>query len=62
MSDDSNLINVGTPENPVFVSQRSLHPGTDPGNEEWEMIANGGIVLPDAALDNLIKKVKEDEN
>ena len=57
MSDDSNLINVGTPENPVFVSQRSLHPGTDPGNEEWEMIANGGIVLPDAALDNLIKKL-----
>ncbi len=61
MSDNSNLINVGNPENPVLISRDSLHPDTPQGNEEWEMIADGSIDIPEPALDNLIEKVK-DEN
>ena len=56
-----NLINVGTPEKPVLVSEKVLQPTTNEGNEVWENIANGTISLPLSALDNLIKKT-EDEN
>lgn len=55
------IINIGTPENPVQVSEVLLHPGTDRGKEEWEMVANGSIILPDGALDKLLQMTK-DEN
>lgn len=61
MSDNPNLVNIGTPEQPVFVSKEALKPNTPKGNDEWEMIADGSIDLPGPALDNLLKKI-EDEN
>ena len=43
----SNMINIGTKENPVLVPEKALHPETPEGNEYYGMIADGSVELPD---------------
>jgi len=62
MSNNPNYINVGTPENPVMVSGDILHPETPEGQEEWEGIATGSIIIPHEALENLIKQVSDEKH
>ncbi len=57
----SNTVNIGSKENPVIVPEIAMHPETPEGDEYFQMIANGSVVLTDEVLDALLEKIK-DEN
>jgi hypothetical protein len=62
MNDNLNMINVGTQERPVMVPEKALKPNTDEGNDWWEMLASGSVVLPDEDLETLLKAVKNENH
>lgn len=59
IAEKPNLINLGTSEKPIEVSKHLLYPDTAEGQEEWQMIAEGSVVLPDEALDKLLELTKK---
>ena len=50
------MVNIGTPERPVLVPEKSLQPKTAEGREWWGMVAEGSIVLKPDELNGLLKK------
>lgn len=59
MSDETNTINIGTAERPVFVPQEAVQPNTPEGEEYWQGVASGSIVPDEETLDLLLKKINE---
>lgn len=49
------MVNIGTPERPILVPQKSLEPNTDKGREWWGMVAEGSVVLEPEKLDRLLR-------
>lgn len=49
------MVNIGTPERPILVPQKSLEPNTDEGREWWGMMAEGSVVLKPEEVDRLLK-------
>ncbi|HKC04696.1 MAG TPA: hypothetical protein VKC54_02390 [Patescibacteria group bacterium] len=56
---NQSMVNIGSPEAPIYVSEKSLHPETKEGSEWWNSFASGSIILTDEALDILLKKTDE---
>jgi hypothetical protein len=56
---NQNMINIGSPEAPVYVPEKSLHPETKEGEAWWNSLASGSVILTDEALDFLLKKTDE---
>ena len=57
---NTEMINIGSKENPVMVPENALSPQSAEGGEWWENLANGSVVLDDKALDLLLEKTNEE--
>lgn len=53
---EGDMVNIGTPEKPVLVPEKSLHPESAEGREWWGMITDGSVVLEPEVLDRLLEK------
>lgn len=53
------LVNVGTPERPIFIPEKALKLNSPEGLEWWQMVAEGSVTLPDETLDKLLKEKDE---
>lgn len=58
----SNMVNIGSKENPVFVPESALEPDTPKGEEYFQMLASGSVVLPDEVLDALLEKINNENH
>lgn len=58
---DVKIINIGSKEAPVYVSEASLNPASPEGRDFWEGVATGSIVLEDGVLDLLLKETDEEK-
>jgi len=61
-SQRSQLVNVGTPERPIWVSEKALQPETKEGGEWWAMIAEGSVVLKPEVLDRLLEVTESEKS
>lgn len=48
------MINIGSKENPILVSNEALKPGEEAEREYWEGVASGSIIIEAEALDLLL--------
>ena len=62
MSDNSNMVNVGTAEKPAFVPQAAVEPNTPRGEEYWQGVASGSIVPDDETLAALLNRIKNENS
>lgn len=53
---NGNMVNIGTSERPIWVSETALQPQTPEGREWWEMVASGSVALPKETLDKLLQE------
>lgn len=55
------MVNIGSVERPILVSEKALEPSSDEGREWWGKVADGSIILEDEVLD-LLLTMTENEN
>lgn len=48
-------VNIGSPERPVWVPEKSLRPETEGGRSWWGRVASGSVVLKPEVLDRLLE-------
>lgn len=53
---DGKMVNIGSKENPIWLSEKALRPNTPEGQEWWGMVAEGSVVLQPEELDRLLEK------
>ncbi len=54
MTDNPNLVNIGTPERAMWVPRKALEPETPEGREWWGNVASGTVILDEEALGKLL--------
>lgn len=55
----TDMINIGTPDRPILVPIEALPPfNTTQSRGFWEDVATGSAVLPNEALDILLRDIK----
>lgn len=53
---NSNMVNIGTKENPVFVPEENVKPGTPKGEQYWTRVASGSQLPPSESVFELLKQ------
>jgi hypothetical protein len=61
MSANNDMVNIGTPERPIMVPEKSLKPETGEGREWWGAVAEGSVVLEDDVLSKLLELTKDEK-
>jgi hypothetical protein len=56
-SEGNGLINIGTPEKPIWIPQQALDIGSG-GEEWWQMYANGSATLSEEVLPVLLEHIE----
>lgn len=52
----SEMINIGTAENPYYIPQKAIESPLGPrGNEWWESVANGSVLPTIVELDRALE-------
>lgn len=61
MSKNASLVNIGTEEAPIYIPEKALSPESDEGQEWWQMLAAGSVVISDEEMAALLQYLGQNQ-